>query len=130
MDKADLTSLNGEAPHIPDHLRRALGEATEFQLEMSSDGFWPNQPDERIVKRDNIIRAARLVDAWRAGTCTHHQVAKLAGAAAAAQDVGHWPETLDEADDLIPRAVLARELLLLRDVLGGTLTREEAKELD
>jgi hypothetical protein len=119
MDKADPTSLCGEVPHIPDHLRPALEAAAELELELSSDGFWPDEPEERSAKRDAIMRAARVVHLWEAGSCTREQVALLAHRAAIEREPRAWPCTLAEADDLIPRLALTRDLLLLRDALGG-----------
>ena len=60
MDKADPTSLCGEVPHIPDHLRPALEEAAELELccprtasgrtsrRNESSGATPGRPRERL----------------------------------------------------------------------------------
>jgi hypothetical protein len=128
MDKADPTSLRGEVPHIPDHLQPALEAAAELELELSSDGFWPDAPKERIAKRDAIMQAARILDRWDEGSCTREQIALLAHRAAIEREPRTWPGTLAEVDDLIPAAVLTRDLLLLRDALGGWPIRGDHAE--
>jgi hypothetical protein len=130
MDKADPTSLRGEVPHIPDHLRPALEAAAELELELSSDGFWPDAPEERIAKRDAVMRAARVLDRWDEGSCTREQIALLAHRAAIEREPQAWPCTLAEVDDLIPAALLTRDLLLLRDALGGWPIRGDHAELE
>jgi hypothetical protein len=122
MDDAHLT--------VPAHLRPALGAAAEWELETATDGFWPDAPDERIEKREEIMRAVRLVEMWEADSCSREQIAKLARAAAAEQDPGRWPRTVEEAEELVRRAPLTRDLIVLRDVLGGRPTQEELDALD
>jgi hypothetical protein len=122
MDDADLI--------VPAHLRPALGAAAECELEMATDGFWPDEPGDRIEKREEIMRAVRLVEMWEADSCSREQVAKLARAAAAEQDPGRWPRTVEEAEELVRRAPLTRDLIVLRDALGGRPTQEELDALD
>jgi hypothetical protein len=120
MDEAD--------PIVPAHLRPVLGAAAELLLEVSTDGFWPDKPEGRETQRRTIMEAARVIDLFAADSCTREQIAKLARMAAAEQDPGRWPRTLEEADELIRRAALTRDLTLLRDALGGRPTQEELDE--
>jgi hypothetical protein len=115
-------------PTVPDRLRPLLGAAAEFELEMASDGFWPREQTERGAKRDKLMSAARMLDRWEIDACTHEEIAHLARVAVGEQEPGRWPRTIEEAEDLILRAALARDLIVLRDVLGGRPTQEELDE--
>jgi hypothetical protein len=120
MDDAD--------PTVPGHLRPALTAAAELELEHASDGFWPGAREARAKKRDRILRAARMVESWQAGTCSREELATLARTAVGGQEPGRWPRTLKEATELIACAALTRDLIALRDALGGTPTQEELNE--
>jgi hypothetical protein len=117
MDDAD--------PIVPARLRRALGAAAEFDLEMAADGFWPDEPEDRSQHLEAIMRASRVVDLLKARSCSREQIGKLARIAAAEQDPGRWPRTIEEADELIKRARLTRDLIALRDQCGGRPTQDE-----
>jgi hypothetical protein len=120
MDDAD--------PTVPGHLRPALDAAAELELEHASDGFWPGSPEARAEKRDRILRAARMVESWQAGTCSREELATLARTAVGDQEPGRWPRTIEEATELIVCAALTRDLIALRDALGGKPTHEELNE--
>lgn len=120
MDDAD--------PTVPGHLRPALDAAAELELEHASDGFWPGAREARAEKRDRILRAARMVEAWQAGTCSREELATLARTAVGDQEPGRWPHTLKEATELVASAALTRDLIALRDALGGKPTQEELNE--
>jgi hypothetical protein len=129
MDDVDPTSRGGEVPHIPDHLRPALGAAAELELELASDGHWPPGDEaERPDKRDRVLQAARTVDNWEASGCTREEVGKLACVAVGEQEPGRWPRTLEEADDIVSRAALTRDLILFRDVMGARPTQQDIDE--
>lgn len=110
-------------PTVPAHLRPLLGAAVERDLETTTDRLWPDGDAERAAHRDAVINASRMVDNWAAGTCPRQQVARLSDHAASDQQpadlIGRWPTSIDEADDLLRRVTLTRDLLLLRDALGG-----------
>jgi hypothetical protein len=122
--------MDDEDPTVPAHLRPALGAAAELELELSTDGHWPDEDEPRAAHREEIMRASRVVDLWAADCCTREQVGKLAHRAAAEQQPGRWPRTLGEADDVVRRAALTRDLIMLRDTLGARPTQEELDEFD
>ena len=122
MDDADLT--------VPDHLRSLLGAAAELEFEYASDGCWPDDPNERAERLERTLRAGRTVENWKANACSREEVARLAGIAVGEQEPGRWPRTLQEADDVVRRAALTRDLILFRDAWGGRPTQEELDEPD
>lgn len=115
MDDAD--------PTVPDHLRSVLGAAAEQEFEALSDGHWPADDYERERHRAALRAVGHMVDNWEAGHPTREEVVQLARRAISEQQprdfIGRWPRTLEEADDLIARAVTTRDLIRLRDGLGG-----------
>lgn len=123
MDGVD-TTRRGAA--VPEHLRQVIGEAAELELEVASEGLWPDDVDAQAARRDAIAAAVRTIDAWNASACTATEVARLARRAAEEQQGDGWPRTLAEADDLIARAGLARDLLLISDTLGGSPVEDQA----
>jgi hypothetical protein len=122
--------MDDEDPTVPAHLRSALGDAAELELELATDGHWPDDDDQRTAHRDGIMRAARVIDLWEADCCTREQVGQLARRAADEQEPRRWPRTIEEADDVIVRAGLTRDLILLRDTLGARPTQEELDDPD
>jgi hypothetical protein len=110
-------------PSVPAHLRPLLGAAVERELETTTDRLWPDGDDERAAHRDAVINASRMADNWAAGACPRQQIVRLSEHAAGDQQpadlVGRWPTSIEEADDLLRRVSLTRDLLLLRDALGG-----------
>jgi hypothetical protein len=122
--------MDDEDPTVPAHLRPALGEAAELELELATDGHWPDDQDGRSAHRDTIMNAARVIDLWAADCCTREQVGKLARRAADEQQPDRWPRTIDEADAVIERAAVTRDLILLRDALGARPTQEELDDPD
>lgn len=112
---------------VPEHLRQVIGEAAELELESASEGLWPDDVDAQAARRDAIAAAVRTIDAWNASTCTATEVARLARRAAEEQQADDWPRTLAEADDLIARAGLARDLLLVSDALDGRPEEDRAR---
>jgi hypothetical protein len=112
-------------PTVPAHLRPLLGAAAEHELEATADHEWPAEVDARASRRTAVMRAAAMVTNWEAGAITSAEVARLAERAAADQQpsdfIGVWPTSIAQADELIRRTGLARDLLQLRDALGGRL---------
>lgn len=125
MNDPDSTSLRDEAPQVPDHLRAALSSAAREELEFASDGSWPDDEDEYAARLDRVTQAVDALKNWKAGTCTRNQIAKLTTVAIGEQEPARWPLTIKEADDVIGRATLTRDLILLRDALGGKPRQEE-----
>lgn len=113
-------------PTVPAHLRPLLGAAAEHELEAITDHEWPADDAARANRRDAVMKATEMVDNWKAGDLTTADVARLAERAAADQQpadfIGTWPTSLAEADELIWRTGLTRDLLQLRDTLGGRPT--------
>ena len=128
MNDADSTSLGDEVPQVPGHLRAALGAAAREDLEFASDGLWPDDEDEYEEMLDRVTRAVHTIEHWEAGDYTREEVARLAAVAAGMHEPVRWPRTLEEADDVLSRATLTRDLIVLRDELGGEPSQEEADE--
>lgn len=110
-------------PTVPAHLRPLLGSAAEHELEAITDHEWPAELDARATRRQAVMAATAMVNATEANALTHAQVALLADRAASDQQpsefVGTWPTSIAQADELLRRARLTRDLLQLRDTLGG-----------
>jgi hypothetical protein len=128
MNDQDSTSPRDEVPQVPDHLRAALRLATREELEFASDGCWPDDEDEYAVRLDRVTQAVDTIRNWEAGTCTRKEVAKLAAIAVDMHESGQSPRTIEEAADVVGRATLTRDLISLRDALGGELLPEELDE--
>lgn len=124
MDGMDPT---GQRAAVPEHLRRVIGAAAELELELASEGLWPDDADEQATRRDAIASAVRTIDAWRASACTAPEIARLARRAAEEQQADGWPRTLAEADDLLARAGFARDLLLVSDTLDARPEQDHAR---
>ncbi|WP_445151159.1 hypothetical protein [Baekduia sp. Peel2402] len=101
-----------------------LGVAAQQQLEAVTDGFWPDDESRRGVRHEQVMTAARTVDSWEAGCLTVEETVLLTRHAIEIQQpeawppFAPWPETIAAVDDLIVRATLTRDLILLRDTLG------------
>jgi hypothetical protein len=129
MNTDDPTPLNAESSQPPDHLHEALRLAAREELEFATDGaIWPDDEDEYRARIVRITQATRTIEHWDAGTCTREEVAKLAAIAVPMQEPGRWPRTIEEAEDVLSAATLTRDLILLRDSLGGRPTQEELDE--
>jgi hypothetical protein len=129
MNDQHRTSPDGEVPQIPDHLHQLLAEAAECELELAADGAWPHATDAwHDTHLERVLAAARVIERWRAGTCTREDIAKLARRAVDEQEPDRRPRTLEEADDVVNASTLTRDLVLLRDALGGRPTQEELDE--
>jgi hypothetical protein len=126
--KGAVTPMDDAVPTVAGHLRPALGAAADLELEHASDGFWPEEPTARAEKRDHLLRTARTVTSWQAGTCSREDLATLARTAVEEQDPGRWPRTMEEATELVERAALTRDLILFRDAVGGKPTQKELDE--
>lgn len=109
-------------PTVPAHLRPLLGTAAEHELEAVTDHEWPVNPDARSCRRTAVMTTANMVNNWNVGASTHVEVARLAERAAADQQppefIGTWPVSVTQADELLRRVGLTRDLLQLRDALG------------
>ena len=128
MNDADSASQGDEVPQVPGHLHAVLGAAAREELEFACDGGWPEDEDEYDAILDRVTRASRAIEHWEAGTCSREEVAKLAAVAVGMQEPVRWPCTLAEADDVISRASLTRDLIVLRDGLGGKPSHEGVDE--
>lgn len=103
-------------------MTNALDAAAEGELESASDGFWPDEEDQRAEHRDAIVDTVHMRDRWRAGEATTADVARLANRASEDQrpiDWPGWPTTTEAANDLIARLHAARDLLVVRDAALG-----------
>jgi hypothetical protein len=128
VNDANSTSPGDEVPRVPGHLRAVLGAAAREELEFASDGCWPDDEGEYDAMLDRVTRAVHAIERWEAGTCTREEVAKLATVAVGVLEPGRWPRTLEEADDVLTRASLTRDLIVLRDALGGKPSQDEPGE--
>jgi hypothetical protein len=123
VNDADSTS-QGEV-ELPEHLVPALHAAAVLEVEMACDGEWGED-----VHLERVVAAVHALDAVEVGACSQEQVIALALRAIAmegevlraAVELGepYWPTTLQEADVLGDRAHLTRELIELRDAVGGS----------
>jgi hypothetical protein len=128
MNDADISPLAAEFPQPPDHLREALGLAAREELEFATDGVWPDDSEEYAAREARVAQAVDAIKNLKAGACSHDEVAKLAAVAVGMQEPDRWPRTTEEADDVLYRAILTRDLIQLRDVLGGRPSDEELDE--
>ena len=130
MDDQDPISLDVEFPQPPDHLREALGLAAREEMEFASDGAWPDDKneDEYRGRLARLTQATRVIEHWEARACIREEIAKLANIAVGMNEPGRWPRTIEEADDVLYRAILTRDLILLRDSMGGRPSQEELDE--
>lgn len=128
MNDADSTSLGDEVPQVPGHLRAVLGAAAREELELASDGLWPDEADEYDAMLDRVTRAVHAIERWEAGASSREEVAKQAALAVEMQEPASWPTTLEEADDVLNHATLTRDLIVLRDELDGKPSQEELSE--
>ena len=123
MNDADSTSQGGV--ELPEHLVPALRAAAVLEVEMACDGEWGED-----VHLERVVAAVQALDVVEVGACSREQVVALASRAAAMQgdvlrsaiemDEPYWPTTLPDADALGDRAHLTRELIELRDAVGGS----------
>jgi uncharacterized protein YjiS (DUF1127 family) len=102
MDDAD--------PTVPAHLRPVLGEAAELEFEFATDGFWPEDEDERSAKRERALQAAQTLLRWRSDACGREELVELADIAVR--------ELEESAAGGGPRAAVIRELTRYRDALA------------
>ena len=115
-------------PQVPDHLRNLLGAAARQELEFATDGVWPEDSEEADAMETRVTQAIRARDNWKADCLTREEVAKLAHIAVGMRAPGRWPRTVGETYDVARDLVLTRDLLILRDTLGGMPTPEELAE--
>ncbi len=123
MNDADSTSQS--EVELPEQLVPALRAAAVLGVEMACDGEWRED-----VHLESVVAAVHALDAVEVGACSREQVIALTSRAIAmegevlrsAVELGepHWPTTLQEADVLGDRAHLTRELIELRDAVGGS----------
>jgi hypothetical protein len=123
VNDADSTS-QGEV-ELPEHLVPELRAAAVLGVETACDGEWGEE-----VHLECVVDAVHTLDAVEVGACSREQVVALASRAIAmegevlrsAVELGepYWPTTVQEADVLSDRAHLTRELIELRDAVGGS----------
>jgi hypothetical protein len=110
-------------PTVPAHLRPLLGAAAERELEAITDHEWPADLDARASRHDAVMTTADMFNKWEADVSTPAEVARLAERAAADRQppdfIGTWPMSIAQADELLRQVGLTRDLLQLRDALGG-----------
>jgi hypothetical protein len=128
MDAQDPTPPLEDFPQVPDHLRDALALAAREEMEFASDGLWPDDEDEYVERLARLTQATRVIEHYAAGVCVHAEIGKLANIAVGMNEPGRWPRTIEEADDVLSAAVLTRDLILLRDSMGGKPPQEELDE--
>jgi hypothetical protein len=125
VNDRDSTSHGGV--ELPEHLVPALRAAAVLEVETACDGEWGED-----VLLERVVATVHTLDAVEVGACSREQVLALASRALAMQgeavrsavelDEPHWPASLHEADALSERVHLARELIELRDAVGGSLS--------
>ena len=128
MNDEDPSPPPEDFPQVPAHLREALALAARDEVEFATDGMWPDDEVEYDAKLADVTQATRVIEHFKAGVCVHHEIAKLANTALGAQEPGRWPRTIEEADDVLYRALITRDLVQLRDALGGKPPQEELDE--
>jgi hypothetical protein len=128
MDDQEPTPPLEDFPQPPGHLREALAQAARDEVEFATDGIWPDDAEEFAARLANVAHATAVVEHYKAGVCVHAELAKLANTAIGSQEPGRWPRTINEADDVLYRALMTRDLILLRDALGGLPSQEELDE--
>jgi hypothetical protein len=121
----DADSTSQSEVELPEHLVPALRAAAVLGVEMACDGEWRED-----VHLESVVAAVHALDAVEVGACSCEQVIALTSRAAAMQgevlrsaiemDEPYWPTTLQDADALGERAHLTRELIELRDAVGGS----------
>jgi hypothetical protein len=105
-----------------------LGWATKEELEFATDGIWPEDADDYAAMEARVAQAMRTRDNWKADCLTHEEIARLAGMAISLHAPGRWPRTLEETDNVMSALLRTRDLLVLRDTLGGKPSQEELDE--
>ncbi len=128
MNTDDPIPPREECPQPPDHLRDALALAARQEVGFATDGAWPEDAERYAAKLADVTQATNVVGHFAAGVCIHGEIAKLANTALGMQEPGRWPRTIEEADDVLHRAIVTRDLVQLRDALGGKPSQEELDE--
>jgi hypothetical protein len=111
-----------------------LGATVELEFELSTDSSsWPDDDGARDAHRGYLMAKAHMVDNWEAGCPSREELVLLARRAIEEQhpaeyQPGPWPRTIEEADELITRLTLTRDLMQFRDTLGGKPTPAELAE--
>lgn len=126
----DPTPPIEDFPQVPDHLREVLALAARQEMEFASDVAWPDDRDgeEYAGRLARLTQATRMIEHFAAGVCVHVEVAKLAGIAIGMRAPGRWPRTIEETYDVVADLLVTRDLILLRDALGGKPSQEELDE--
>jgi hypothetical protein len=114
MDTSDAIPSDGDPVVIPDHLRELLRATAEPMLEEPCDmAFAPDA-------RDAAIAAVHLIDAFEHESLTRGvALAPIPGAIEWEEPV-RMPHTLEGVAQYERQLALARELIELRDGLGGS----------
>jgi hypothetical protein len=120
----DADSTSQDEVELPEHLVAALHAAAVLGVETACDGEWGEE-----VHLECVVAAVHTLDAVEVGACSQEQVIALASRAIAMEgevlwsavelSEPYWPTTIQEADVLGERAHLTRELIELRDAVGG-----------
>jgi hypothetical protein len=114
MSSPDAIPSWGDAVVVPDYLREILRQTAERKLREACDLAFP--PD----RRDDVIGAVHLVDAFTHERVTAEVALTLIPSAIAWQQSGATPPQTRSALAQSERALLLiRELVEFRDRLGG-----------
>jgi hypothetical protein len=117
MDTSDAIPSDDDPVVIPDHLRELLREllraTAERMLEEACDSAFA--PDAR----EAAIVAVHLIDAFEAESLTRGVALALIPGAIEWEEPMKMPHTLEGVAQYESQLALARELIELRDRLGG-----------
>lgn len=113
MSTPDAIQSDDDAVVIPDRLRELLSATAERMLEDGCDAAFA--PD----MRDEVIAAVHLIDAFERDSLTRGVALALIPGAIDWEMPVTMPHTLEGVEQYLSQLDLARELIELRDRLGG-----------
>jgi hypothetical protein len=113
MDTPDAIPSDDDAVVIPDHLRELLSATADRMLEDGCDNAFAAD------MRDEVIAAVHLIDAFERDSLTRGVALALIPGAIEWEMPVKMPHTLEGVEQYLSQLDLARELIELRDRLGG-----------
>ncbi|MDB5862184.1 MAG: hypothetical protein JWQ76_5873 [Ramlibacter sp.] len=113
MDTPDAIQSDDDAVVIPDHLRELLRATAERMLEDACDMAFAADA------RDAAIAAVHLIDAFEHESVTRGVVLALIPGSIEWEEPVKMPHTLEGVEQYLSQLDLARELIELRERLGG-----------
>jgi hypothetical protein len=113
MDTPDAIPSDDDDVVIPDHLRELLRATADRMLEEACDmAFAPDA-------RDAAIAAVHLIDAFEHESVTRGVALALIPGSIEWEEPVKMPHTLEGVEQYLSQLDLARELIELRERLGG-----------